>query len=34
MNLIIEKERLFLRPFENFDAESLFEMDKNPNVHL
>jgi RimJ/RimL family protein N-acetyltransferase len=33
MNLIIETERLLLRPFESSDAESLFEMDKNPNVH-
>jgi RimJ/RimL family protein N-acetyltransferase len=34
MNLIIETERLLIRPFERSDAESLFEMDKNPNVHL
>ena len=33
MNLIIETERLILRPFEKSDAEALFEMDKNPNVH-
>lgn len=33
MNLIIETERLILRPFEKSDAEALFEMDSNPNVH-
>ncbi|MES2864263.1 MAG: GNAT family N-acetyltransferase [Bacteroidota bacterium] len=33
MNIIIETERLLLRPFEKSDAEALFEMDKNPNVH-
>ncbi len=33
MNLIIETERLLLRPFEKSDAEALFEMDKNMNVH-
>lgn len=33
MNLILETERLLLRPFEKSDAEALFEMDKNPNVH-
>jgi RimJ/RimL family protein N-acetyltransferase len=33
MNLIVETERLLIRPFERSDAESLFEMDKNPNVH-
>lgn len=33
MNLIIETERLILRPFEKSDAEELFDMDKNPNVH-
>lgn len=33
MNLIIETPRLILRPFENTDAEELFDMDKNPNVH-
>lgn len=29
----IETERLILRPFEIGDAEALFEMDKNPEVH-
>jgi [ribosomal protein S5]-alanine N-acetyltransferase len=33
MDLIIETERLILRPFELSDAEALFEMDKNPEVH-
>lgn len=33
MNLILETERLLLRPFEMSDADELFEMDKNPNVH-
>jgi RimJ/RimL family protein N-acetyltransferase len=33
MNLILETERLILRPFELSDAEALFEMDSNPNVH-
>ena len=33
MNLIIETPRLILRPFEKSDAEELFDMDKNPNVH-
>lgn len=33
MNLIIETPRLILRPFEKSDAEALFDMDKNPNVH-
>ncbi len=33
MDLIIETERLILRPFELSDAESLFEMDRNPGVH-
>lgn len=33
MNLILETPRLILRPFEKSDAEELFEMDKNPNVH-
>ena len=34
MDLIIETERLLLRPILNSDAEALFEMDNNPNVHL
>ena len=33
MNLIIETDRLLLRPFELSDAEALFDMDKNPEVH-
>lgn len=33
MNLILNTERLILRPFEKSDAESFFEMDKNPEVH-
>lgn len=33
MNLLLESERLIYRPFELSDANSLFEMDCNPNVH-
>ncbi|MEO8235047.1 MAG: GNAT family N-acetyltransferase [Flavobacterium sp.] len=33
MNLILETDRLILRPFELSDAEALFDMDKNPEVH-
>jgi RimJ/RimL family protein N-acetyltransferase len=33
MNLIIETPRLIIRPFEKSDAQELFDMDKNPNVH-
>lgn len=33
MNLIIESQRLIYRPFELSDAQALFEMDSNPNVH-
>lgn len=33
MNLILETERLLLRPLELSDAEALFELNKNPNVH-
>ena len=33
MNLIIETNRLLLRPLELQDAEAMFEMDKNPEVH-
>lgn len=33
MNLILESQRLIYRPFELSDAQALFEMDSNPNVH-
>lgn len=33
MNLQLETPRLLLRQFELSDAQALFEMDKNPNVH-
>lgn len=33
MNLILETDRLFLREMKLSDAEALFEMDSNPNVH-
>jgi [ribosomal protein S5]-alanine N-acetyltransferase len=33
MDLIIETKRLILREFLHYDAETLFEMDKNPEVH-
>jgi RimJ/RimL family protein N-acetyltransferase len=33
MNLQIETNRLLLRPLELSDAEGMFEMDNNPNVH-
>jgi ribosomal-protein-alanine N-acetyltransferase len=33
MNLILETERLILREMLPSDAEALFEMDRNPNVH-
>lgn len=33
MNLVIETERLLLRPLELSDAEAMFDMDKNPEVH-
>ena len=33
MNLILETQRLILRPLELSDAEALFELNKNPNVH-
>ena len=33
MNLLIETNRLILRPLELSDAKSLFELNKNPNVH-
>lgn len=33
MDLILETERLSLRPLELSDAEAMFAMDANPNVH-
>ncbi len=33
MNLTLETSRLLLRPFELSDAQDLFKMDANPNVH-
>jgi [ribosomal protein S5]-alanine N-acetyltransferase len=33
MDLVFETERLLLRPLELLDAEALFELNKNPNVH-
>jgi len=33
MNLILETDRLLLRPLELSDAEGMFAMDSNPNVH-
>lgn len=33
MNLILETERLILRPLELSDAEAMFAMDSNPEVH-
>jgi ribosomal-protein-alanine N-acetyltransferase len=33
MDLILETERLILRPLEITDAEAMFTMDNNPNVH-
>lgn len=33
MNLILETNRLLLRPLELSDAEAMLEMDNNPNVH-
>ncbi len=33
MNLILETERLLIREMRHEDAEALFDMDKNPNVH-
>lgn len=33
MDLILETSRLLLRPLELSDAEALFELNKNPNVH-
>lgn len=34
MDLIIETERLILREMLHEDAEALFEMDRNPAVHI
>lgn len=33
MNLILETERLLLRPLESNDATAMFDMDSNPEVH-
>lgn len=33
MNLILETDRLILRPLELSDAEAMFAMDNNPKVH-
>jgi RimJ/RimL family protein N-acetyltransferase len=33
MNLILENERLLLRPLELTEAEAIFTMDNNPEVH-
>lgn len=33
MNLILETERLLIREMRHEDAEALFDMDSNPNVH-
>ncbi|MBP6181691.1 MAG: GNAT family N-acetyltransferase [Flavobacterium sp.] len=33
MNLILETDRLFLRELKLSDAEAMFDMDRNPNVH-
>lgn len=34
MDLTIETDRLILRPILLSDAEAMFELDNNPNVHL
>ncbi len=34
MNIQLETQRLILRPIQATDAQDLFEMDNNPNVHL
>ena len=33
MNLQLETDRLLLRPLELSDAEAMFAMDRNPEVH-
>lgn len=33
MNLILETDRLLLRPLEFSDAEDMFAMDSNPEIH-
>lgn len=33
MNLILETERLLLRPLDYSDAEGMFRLDSNPKVH-
>lgn len=33
MNCTVESERLLFRPIEISDADALFELDSNPNVH-
>lgn len=33
MDLILETDRLLMRPLELTDAEAMFAMDSNPNVH-
>lgn len=33
MNLVLETDRLLLREMKLSDAEKLYEMDCNPNVH-
>ncbi|WP_445722475.1 GNAT family N-acetyltransferase [Flavobacterium sp.] len=33
MNLILETERLLLRPLDLNDDEDMFQLDNNPNVH-
>jgi len=33
MNLTLETDRLLLRPLELADADAMFAMDSNPNVH-
>lgn len=34
MDLILETDRLLMREMRHEDAEDLFEMDNNPNVHI